>query len=121
MTHLASDSVLERFDLTRDRYSLLNRLALSTADDTALAATTGQPASLDSDLASLHSSGYASRNGQGLWCITDAGRQVIECAKLAEAEITLDAEDSQELRKALRSLISSLRLDRPDGTGNRRP
>ena len=38
----------------------------------------------------------------------------MKCAQLAEAEITLDAEDSQELRKALRSLIASLGLEQPD-------
>lgn len=117
VTSLASDSALERFDLTRNRHSLLTRLARSAADETALAGSTEHPGSLPAELAALQSSGYAACSESGVWTITDAGRQVIECAKLAEAEITLGAEDSQELRSALRSLIASLGIERPEESG----
>lgn len=130
VTHAASDSALERFGLNRNSFTLLTRLA--EADDavpgTVLAEGTGQPLpAVRQELASLASSGYAELQADAAggtagstgpavdaWAVTDAGRKVIECARLAAAEITLDAEDSQELRKALRSLIASLGAEQPD-------
>ena len=128
VTHAASEGALERFGLNRDSLALLSRLEASAASDGMLAEGTGQslPA-VRRELASLQSSGYAAEPAPGAkdpdpecedpaadaWTITEAGRRVIRCAQLAEAEITLDAEDSVELRKALRSLIASLGLERP--------
>ena len=115
VSHLASDSVLERFKLNQARFAVLNRLAVSCAAETALSEATGQaPGSLHPELDALQSSGYVRSDAAGQWAITDAGLQVIECARLAQAEVTLDAEDSQELRRALRSLIASLGLEAPD-------
>lgn len=126
VTHAASEGALERFGLNRDSLALLSRLEASAASDSTLAAGTGQSLrAVRRDLASLQSSGYTAEPAPAAkdpdrenpaahaWTITEAGRRVIKCAQLAEAEITLDAEDSVELRKALRSLIASLGLERP--------
>ncbi|MCC3275469.1 hypothetical protein LJ753_06240 [Arthrobacter sp. zg-Y20] len=134
VTHVASDGALERFGLNRNSFTLLTLLAAAaTGDavkDTALAAGTRQPLpAVRRELSSLVSSGYAEQRGcvqedpetaGGTdpavlsWAVTEAGREAIKCAQLAEAEVTLDAEDSQELRRALRSLIASLGLEHPD-------
>ena len=118
VTHIASDSALERFGLTQGSFHLLGSLASAAATEATLSEVIGQPAvAVRGDLLSLQASGYSARDLSGVWSVTDAGRKVIECANLAQAEATLDADDSKELRQALRSLISSLRLHQPgDGT-----
>ena len=116
VTHIASDSALERFGLTQSSFHLLGSLASAAATEAALTEMIGQPAAaVRGGLLSLQASGYSAQDGSGVWSVTDAGRKVIECADLAQAEAILDADDSQELRQALRSLISSLRLDQPGG------
>ncbi|MCC3300774.1 hypothetical protein [Arthrobacter sp. zg-Y895] len=122
MTHLASDSALERFGLNQGSFHLLGCLAAAAATEAVLAETTGQSSTaIRSDLLNLQSCGYSARDGSGTWSVTEAGVKVMECANLAQAEATLDAEDSQELRQALRALISSLRLEQPEGGTHQEP
>ena len=113
VSHVASDGALERFGLTRSSFALLGHLETAPAGEGVLAERTGLAAgAVRRELLILESSGYVAEGDS--WSITDTGRKAVKCAQLAEAEITLDAEDSQELRKALRSLIASLRLEHPD-------
>ena len=113
VSHVASDGALERFGLNRSSLGILGHLEAAPAAERVLAERAGlAPQAVRRELLALQSSGYVA--GEGPWSITEAGRSVMKCAQLAEAEITLDAEDSQELRKALRSLIASLGLEQPD-------
>ncbi len=113
VSHVASDGALERFGLNRSSFAVLGHLETAPAEERVLAERAGlAPQAVHHELLALQSSGYVA--GDDSWSITDTGRKVVKCAQLAEAEITLDAEDSQELRKALRSLIASLGLEQPD-------
>ncbi|MCQ1994153.1 MarR family winged helix-turn-helix transcriptional regulator [Arthrobacter sp. zg-Y1171] len=120
--HIASDSALDRFGLNRDSFHLLGCLASAPATEAELAKAAGQSSTaIRVHLLQLQSSGYSARDGSGIWSVTEAGLNVMECANLAQAEATLDAEDSQELRQALRTLISSLRLEQPEGGTQKEP
>lgn len=120
--HIASDSVLERFGLNQSSFHLLECLAAAAATEDVLAEATGQSSTaIRVDLLKLQSSGYSARDEYGSWSVTDAGLKAMECADLAQAEATLDADDSQELRQALRSLISSLGLEQPEGGTQKKP
>ena len=110
VSHAAADGALEQFGLSRSSFNLLGHLAAAPATESVLAEGTGQSQQTTRrELLALESSGYVVE--AEAWSITDTGRKVIRCAQLAEAEITLDAPDSQELRKALRTLITSLGLE----------
>ncbi|MCQ1948664.1 hypothetical protein NNX28_01815 [Arthrobacter sp. zg-Y859] len=112
--HIASDSALDRFGLNQASFHLLECLASAAATEAELAEAEGQSeTAIRVHLLKLQSSGYSVRDESGIWSVTDAGLKAIEWANLAQAETTLD--DSQELRQALRSLISSLGLEQPDG------
>ena len=122
VSHLASDGALEHFNLNRSRFSLLGLLAGGPSDETALGAGASlAPDALRTELHALQDLGYAAPRSSGIWAVTDAGLQAMQDARVAEAEITLDVEDSQELRTALRSLITSLREDPPGRTPGTRP
>lgn len=117
VSHLASDGVLERFNLNRARFTLLGLLAASPTEETVLGAGAGlAPDTLRTELHVLEDLGFAAPGPSGIWTATDTGLKVMQDARMAEAEMTLDAEDSLELRTALRSLIASLREDPPGRT-----
>lgn len=121
VSHLASDGVLERFSLNRARFTLLGLLAGSPTE-TALGAGAGlAPDTFRTELHALQDLGFAAPGPSGIWTATDAGLKVMQDARVAEAEMTLDAEDSLELRTALRSLIASLREDPPGRTPGTHP
>lgn len=116
VSQAACDRVLERFGLSRSSYGLLEHLAAEPAPAHALAAATGRllPA-VEKHLMEFRSAGYAVPDGSATWAVTDAGARALECAQLAESEADLVAEDSRELREALRCLIASLRRGQPNG------
>ncbi|MCC9173912.1 hypothetical protein [Arthrobacter sp. zg-Y179] len=120
--HIASDSALDRFGLNQGSFHLLGCLASAAATEAELAKATGQSSTATRvHLLQLQSSGYSARDESGIWSVTDAGLKAMECADLAQAEATLDVDDSQELRQALSSLISSLGLEQPEGGTQKKP
>lgn len=119
LTSLAVESTLEQLGLTRRRYNVLELLALEPVSETELAERAGlTTVAVREDLLHLFSSGYVTRgDGSGAWVITPTGSRAVEHARMDVAEATLKAEDNEELRQELRTLIKSLRLKQPRTEG----